>query len=246
MTDLQPASASAIETQARQIVWEPSFGRSLLACGLGGAAAFSIVQATYPMFAMTDLPELGISPSPELVKRFTEAQYAFWTSNYSLATAILGLCMGAAVGLVSTKARRVVSGIAGGLAGIAGGAVAGFYCGRLVAGTQIVSADQSLLQSTLVHFSVWAAVFALSVAVVAVIQIRLAAVLEMLIVSLLAALAVAVLYNMSASIFFSNSNLLLLFPETLTERAFWFALASLVLGVGLHLGLKRKMTNPTV
>lgn len=217
--------------------WSPNLFPSLVACIAGCVIGYAVVHSVHPFFKFADIPELGISAPPELIKRYNDAQIAFWANNYALDFGLLGLCIGSTIGFITTRLRRIPSWLAGLVGGFVGGAIAGYIIGIFVAKALIASANQSLIQSTGFHFAIWASIFASILLMVGWVQdgaIRSAAfVLNGVVVGL----AVAIVYNIASPLIFAHANLLKLIPNTSLERVVWILTCSIVLGLGLHLGL---------
>ena len=140
--------------------WAPALQSSLLSCVAGSLVGCAIVHAVDPFFKFAQLPELGLSPSPELLKKYHDATLAFWTSNYALDFGLLGLCIGSTIGLFSTRTRRAASSLAGSLGGSVGGIISGYILGIFTAYSIIRSEDQSLVHSATMHFAIWASMIA--------------------------------------------------------------------------------------
>lgn len=234
-SDLAPAAVSHSASK-----WAPSLGASLLACILGVGVATLLIHGIDPYFKFADLPELGISPSAELVLKHNAAQHAFYSQNLSLDLAVLGLCLGLAVGIITSTQRRIVAGLAGGVAGLVGGALAGYFVGIQVAQAVIISADQSLVQSTLLHFAAWAGILALLMLAVGSVHSGFRSSLDQLLIGLLLAFIVACAFNVLSSAVLTGSNLLMVIPQSLTERLVWLGITSTVLGLSLYFFLKPK------
>ncbi len=220
--------------------WSPTFAASLVACFTGCLIGGALIQAIDPFFKFAELPELGIAPKPELVKKFQDATVAFWTNNYATDFGLLGLSLGGAIGLLATRRRRILSGLAGGFGGLLSGAAAGFAIGIFVAKSVLLSSDQSLVQSTLFHFSLWASLTACVLLIVGYVQQGWRVAFECAVIGVVLGLAVSVVYNLLSSVIFANSNLLMLLPSSTVERGVWLLICSSVLGIGLHFGLRTK------
>lgn len=245
MSDQVSAAVAQTTSSTTSQIWSPKLIQSLIACVIGGFVGCALVHSIDPFFKFANIPELGISPPPELVKKFNAAKLAFWCNNLALNFGLLGFCLGAGVGF-STEVRRIPSVIAGAVGGMLAGAVAGYLSGMVVARTLIASGDQSLIQSTLLHFAQWSSMFATILLLVGFVQSGPIRALNCALVGLAIALVVAVFYNILSSLIFPQTNLLTLIPESRFERFIWILSCSIVFGMGLHHGLNRmRPSNPT-
>jgi hypothetical protein len=225
--------------------WSPGLLQILSGSVLGSVIGLAIVHCFDPMFKMTELPELGINPSPELVQRLKAATYAYWSFNCASAFAVIGLSIGVAIGVTSTAKRRVTSAAAGGTGGALGGLVSGYAVGLFVAQSALTSADQSLVQSAGAHFAVWAATLSLAIVAIGVVQDGPRRAASFLLAGIVTSIGISAAYNLAASIMFMNSNLLHVFPASLTERLVWTAICSVVGGLLLHFSLRGQLLKAT-
>ncbi len=216
--------------------WSPALPLSVLACVVGSLIGMVIVHGIEPLFAYADLPELGIAPKPELVQQHLAATYDFWSKNFAVDFAIIGLCLGAALGCVADRARRANSMVLGAILGAIGGAVASYIVGRFIAEAIIQSADQSLVQSTIFHFAVWSAMLAPALGVIGYLHRGIAAAPSFALGGVGLGVLVAVVHNLVFSVAFSKANLLMIMPASLTERIVWAVVCGSVVGLGLSLG----------
>lgn len=240
MSDIENKTTSASSAPKS---WSPKLFPSLVACITGSILGLILVQCFDPYFKFADIPDLGISPPPELIKKYNDAQIEFWSYNYSLNFGVLGLCIGVLIGLVATGVRRIPSMLAGGLGGLLGGSASGYLIGVFGAKSLIASANQSLVESAGMHFALWSAIFGLVLLFIGLVQDGPIRAAGYLLLGIIVGLAVAVVYNILSSIVFANANLLKLIPESKSERIVWILACSIILGLGLHLGLRDK--NPT-
>ena len=116
----------------------------LLACVVGGFLGGSIVYKVHPLFAYTDLPEIGLDASAELVQEHRDAAFQFRSWNYSADFAIIGSILGLSFGAFAGGSRRLPATIVGGLVGGLLGAGLGFLGGLYVAKTILLNAEQTL------------------------------------------------------------------------------------------------------
>lgn len=226
------------ESPAR--AWSPGLGASIAACVVGGLVGAGVIHAIAPVFPYADLPELGIAPPPELVAKHRDATLAFWSQNFAIDFAILGLCLGAAVGCVADRNRRVAAIVLGAVCGSIGGAIASFVLGRFIALAIIQSADQSLVQSTIFHFIAWSAMLAPALAAIGFLHRGIIAAPSFALGGIGLGVLAAVTYNLAFSVAFSQANLLMLVPVSLTERIVWGAVCAAAVGLGLSLGSRTR------
>ncbi len=215
--------------------WSPALSLSVLVCVVGSLLGMAIVHGIEPLFAYADLPELGIAPKPELVQQHLAATYAFWSKNFAVDFAIIGLCLGAALGCVADRPRRATSIVWGAISGAIGGAVASYIVGRFIAEAIIQSADQSLVQSAIFHFAVWSAMLAPALGVIGYLHRGIAASPSFALGGVGLCVLVAVVHNLVFSVVFSQANLLMILPASLTERIDWAVVCASVVGLGLSL-----------
>lgn len=222
------------------MAWKPSLSKSVCAALIGGAIALASIHWLYPVFPRAPLGELSISPTEEDLRIHLQAAIDFRSRNCAVVFGLLGLCLGLSFGWMTTLRRRVASALSGGLAGVVAGIVAGYIAGYFLALALSASENQSLVQSTLFHFSVWAPVLVAVWVGIAAVQGPISQALPHALTGLLAALVAVTLYGLVGTILFPKANLLYLVPGSLAERCAWMISCTLVAGVGLHLGLKPK------
>jgi hypothetical protein len=192
-----------------------------------------------PIFPMASLAEPSLSPTPEEVQIHLQAAIDYRTRNYAAEFALLAACLGGALGFLTTPRRRGPSALGGALAGAPVGGLAGYISGYQLALTLAASGNQSLVQSTIFHFAVWAPILVAVLVGIALIQGPFRQAYAYLLAGLVAALIAATTYGLVGSIFFPRSNLLLLVPESLMERIVWIVSYAVSAGFGLHFGLKK-------
>ncbi|MEZ6133886.1 MAG: hypothetical protein R3C53_03140 [Pirellulaceae bacterium] len=239
------AANSPVSSTPTTGYWSPGLQAATLACIGGGLVAFFVIRSLHPYFAFADLPELGIAPSEEMVAKHIAATQAFWAHNYALDFGVLGLALGAVIGAVATATRRIPSCIAGAASGLVGGAAAGYGAGLMVARTIRLSADQSLVNSTLLHFAVWGTVCGLIVFSISCIQAGVMRALNNLVIAILLGLGIAALYNLGTSLIANSYDLTFIFPTTLVHGLVWAITCSAMLGLGLHFGLRPAPASKT-
>lgn len=219
----------------------PALIGSLIAATIG----LSILAFTFPFFAMASLPDLGLSPSAELLQRYMAAQLDYRLQNYTVAFAIWGAVLGVCIGLATLSNKRTLAAILSGVAGSVGGAVAAYFTSGAVGRAIETSANQSLLQSGSLHFAVWGAIGAGIGLAIGLVHKGSVASISGGLVGMLAGLFVAAIWNVLGSIAFSNSNLILLLPEPMVERIVWGCAGSVVLALGISMGLKPAAEKPS-
>jgi hypothetical protein len=239
------ASATEPNSDPNVKAWSPKLIAFSIASIVGLALGAIIVGAINPFFPFENLPELGISPSPELVKKHIAATYAFHSMNLGLNLGLMGLCFGIAFGSITAQRNRPLATVAGGLGGLVAGVLAGYLVGLYVAKAFIASADQSLVESTLIHFSSWLGILACVVLIVGYSQAGMTKAAAYLVAGIVAAMLLAVAYNLVTSILFPKANLLSVIPSTVNERIVWILVCSLTVTCGLYFGLKDKPATAT-
>ncbi len=204
-----------------------------------------IVHAIDPVFPYADLPELGLAPSPELIAQHNAAQVAFRSCNYGLGLAIIGACLGLTYGGIVSPARRLLQGVLGAIGGTVGGAVSGYFLGILVAKLIIASENESLLQSTGLHFATWAIIATIIVALVALVHRRVGGLISALTAGIATGMMAAMCYVVASSFLFADANLVKLIPEALYGRIVWVVICAGSFGIAarsVQQG-KLKLTN---
>jgi hypothetical protein len=247
MNDIQDTHLQSLRDDLESTIasrWSPTVSLSVLACVIGSAFVLSFSILCTPVFRYPNLPELGISPKPELVEKHHAAQYEFQTHNNALNFALIGCCYAIPFGFLTSIRNRVVVALITGLAtGIVGG-IAGYLAGWFIAGETIASNDQSLVVSALLHAAVWVPI-ALGLSVTAnYMNGNRKNTIGAVVVGVLSGLAVAFAYNVLFSALFSGVNLLSLIPVGTFERVVWCLGCSIVLGLGIAMGLQLETKVP--
>lgn len=217
--------------------WEPKFGGLFASCALLAVWMLVVVFAVYPFFPMPSLPEQGISPKPEIVKLYRDAGTAFYTRNYAVLFAGTGLILGALLALLTTQ-KRMASTVLASIVGTAFGALSGYTMGYYVYLAIAASTDQSLVQSSLFHFLLWAIPVSGVVLAVSGLHNSPGNLGKQTIATLVIVLIAAVGYGMISTLFFPNANQLLLVPDSTSERVVWAISYPMMIGIGLLFGLK--------
>lgn len=211
-------------------------GMALVGGVLGGVIGFLVLNATHPFFPFEELPELGMTPSAELVKQYHQAEYTFRSSNGAVDCGILGGCLGLLMGIFAVQ-RRALGAIVTGVVGLAFGAIAGFVIGRLVGNALINSVPQTLAQSAFYHGTVWGSIGVGVGACVALLN-RSSAFLNTSIFGLVGGVLGAIVFNIVAPIVAPAANLSILTPETAAERGVWIGSAAVCIGLFVGLALR--------
>ncbi len=239
---------NSLETEARDAQaahWILRPTPSVAFCLAAGILTLVGLLATFPVFPLPDLPELGLSPSAEVLKLHSDAQLAFRSRNYAVVFGMLGLLMGVACGMATSQGKRLPSALAGGLAGSLAGAIAGYFAGTAVAGILSSGENQSLVQSGIWHFVVWAALAACIAFVIGFIHGGFKLAVTGGLIGLLSGIFVSLAWNLVGSIAFSKSNLIYLMPEKTVERIVWICASAAVLGAALSIGFKPAPPKPS-
>ena len=239
-----PLEAEQIDSQQKN-GWMPGIVGSLSACILGGLLSFIVLEMLAPIFPFADLPELGPTPSAKLIQEYHKAEFAFRSNNGAADCATIGLCIGALMGLVTVRTKRVLSMIAGGIGGLIGGAIAGYLIGDLVAHGLIFKAEQTVLRSTLFHLAVWASIAVGFAFAICLVHPNVKQSLAALIAGLVSGAMASISYNALGSILYPMSDLSFIVPNSLNERVLWFATGAIALGVGFGMGTRSKKRSGT-
>lgn len=242
-----PQPTVGIRTEQLHHGWSPGLFNALAACLLGGICGYFVLNSFVPIFPFAELPEMGAFPSEELITQYKQAQYAFRSNNGAIDGAILGLCFGAFLGLLTVRTRRILSVVAGGIGGLIGGAVAGYCVGNFAAHGLINKTDQTILQSTLFHFLIWASIaVALSLGISMAQSSPTKQTIAGLTAALVAGAIASISYNAIASTLFPLANLTFISPATAMERMLWIATGSIALAIGFGMGLRVSKSAPVV
>jgi len=209
---------------------------TLLGGLLAGLLGFFIVNAAHPIFPFEDLPELGMSPAPELVSRYHAAEYAFRSNNAAVDCGVLGGCLGLLLGLVAVK-RRVTGALLTGLVGLVAGSIVGYAIGPFVAHGLITSSPQTLTQSALIHCTIWGVIGAGVGGAVGILH-RPSRFTSLLVSGLAGGVVGAILFNVAAPLVSPTSNLSIVTPTTMVERILWIVPATLAISLFVGLGLR--------
>ena len=130
----------------------------------------------------------------------------------------------------------------GGLFGAIGGGIACYVLGRFIAQAVLQSADQSLVQSTIYHFIAWSSILAPALGVIGFLHRGLSSAPSFALGGVGLGLLASVTYNLVFSVAFSQANLLMLLPVSLTERIVWAVACAAAVGVGLSQGSRQRVS----
>ncbi len=219
--------------------WTPAIVGSLSACIVGGLISYFVLKSFIPIFPFPELPEMGLGPPPELVKKYHDAEYAFRSNNGASDCAIIGLCIGAMMGLFTVRTRRILSTVAGGIGGLLGGAIAGYFIGQLLAHGLIVKTEMTLLHSTLFHLAIWVSISIGIAIAICLVHPNAKQFLAALIAAVISGALASISFNALGSTFFPFSNLALITPNSVNELILWIGTSSIALGVGFGLGMRK-------
>ena len=233
-------SVDQSEQLSLPLSWNPGFLLILLACILGGFFGGAIVHQVHPLFAYTDLPEIDLGASAKLVQQHRDAAFEYRSWNYGADLAIIGLAFGMTFGAFTGGSRRLLSIIAGGLAGSLMGAGVGYLGGLYVAKTILLNAEQTLQASMGLQAIVWGLILSSIVCAVAAANIGTLSAGKYCYAGLVAGFSVAVTQFVVSSCKFPASNPLFLVPEQSTERIYWLAAFPIVSGLVLAFVLRRR------
>jgi amino acid transporter len=212
----------------------------LFACIIGGFIGGAVVFKIHPLFAYTDLPEMGLDASAEIVQQHRDAEFEFRSRNYCADLGIIGLILGLSFGAFAGGAHRLRAVFAGGLAGTLLGAGQGFLGGLYVARTTLQNAQQTLHESLGLQAIVWGLVLAGIVWAVAASNVGALSAIQYSFVGLMAGFTVAVTQFVVSSFKFPASNPLFLVPERSSEQIYWLIAFPIVSGLILAFGLRRR------
>jgi hypothetical protein len=236
---LSPPSVET-NTLPNFLVWQAGFFLTFIVCVCGGAAGGAIVHQLHPLFAIEDLPQIGLGASAELVQQHRDATFGYRSKNYGAEMAIIGLGLGVALGATSRNPKRFLAIFVGGLAGVLMGAVLGFFAGRFVAHTIFQNQQQTLQDSIGLQASVWGLLLASIVWFVATVHVGPTRAVGYGLVGLFAGVIVAITQFLVSSLMFPASNPLFIVPEESSERLYWMVAFPIVSGLILAFGLCRR------
>lgn len=232
-----------------------SWVRLLLAGLLGSLVGIVSVHSTYPAFAFpTDLGDYPLSPSPEFLAKYGQAQRAFHSQNYALTFALIAVCLGLPVGAVGGRALDFKAGVACGIGGAIAGALAGFGIGTLIAQLLDKGGEafpvlgfsiEPIVQSTLLQAVAW---IMISVGIMVgyflfsprLLGLRFGRAIQ---IGIIAGSMTAIVHTLVASLAFANANSFLILPRTFLERVVWVTCGGLMLSQTLYMLLVKKSNS---
>ena len=225
--------------------WQPPPLSLLGFALLSSLGIFALTSWMYPFVDLPPLPEMGISPRPEVLSLHEAENYKFYTRNSSILFASIGAILGLALGLVAGQRRRWAAVLSGSVGGAALGAIGGFAAGVLLNRTLWLSENESLVRSFGIHFAAWAPANVGAVGGVALQHNRFAKAISQGLRGLLSSLLVVAGYSLFASILFPDANLTYLYPYNRSVQISWSFLCPLLAGVGLMTTLRRAHPTPS-
>ena len=223
--------------------WAPSLPQFLLGFVLPATIVALVLSTVGPIYPIEDLPDMGIDPSPELVRKHIDAAYAFETQNKGLNFALIGGLVGLFTGLFTSNRLKLPSAVAATLTGAVAGGGLGFLVGTFLAKTYIVSNDQSLLISFGYHAMIWGSIFAFVLGTVGAFQNGTLGAVVGFIVGVVAGCFASVAYNLVGAIAFSDQDLANVFPRFPIQSVTMVIVCSLCGAVFAHLALNTKKTS---
>ncbi len=244
MSDTPPASAaspSVSPSPAASAAWSPSIFSSVMACVLGGVLGLGIALAIDPVFAYPDLPPVPQEPSAKdkaLIEQHQQARGEFYSRNYAVSFAILGACLGAAIGLFTTRSGRIPSAIVGALLAGAGGSLVSLIVGKGIGIALEQSKGFSLVEAGGLHLATWGAMVAALALGIGWIQGGAGEGVKCGVAGAIASALAVVVYLISASVVFLDDNLGRLIPQGIPHQVLWIVTCTVVLGLILAVALR--------
>lgn len=226
--------------------WQPGLGASVAACLLSGAVAFGVLLKLHPLYTLPELPELGMYPSPELIKQYHEAYSDFGAKNGSVDCAILGGCLGLFFGLLTATSKRLVGAIAGSVSGVLAGAAIGYLIGKQLANDFNLGASQSITQTTMYHFAVWGGICLVVFSGISLIYKR-KELGNAIAAALIGGLFASAVYNVISGIVFPTLRITVpsITPPEMSNRILWIVCCSLTIGLCLGGGTLYSKLRPS-
>ncbi len=219
--------------------WQPALVPTLIACLSTAMLTAFVIHTIDPVFKFPNLPELGLSPSVELVEQHHQAQIDFRQRNYATYFGIGGLVIGAGLGLVTARKRRLLSTVLAAVATGAAGALAAYLTGLQVAKYENLHSDPTLSETVVLHVSVWVPLCAVACFCVALLHDGIQSAIFHGVIGATAGLLIALVINIAIPFLFTFSNLILLVPTATPQRFIQFALAGSLLALVLTVGASR-------
>ncbi len=225
--------------------WQPGLLSSIVACLVGGAVTFAVLLKLHPLFTLPELPELGMYPSPELIKQYQEAYSEFGSKNGAVDCAVLGGCMGLAFGLLTANGKRVVGSIAGAVSGVLAGSAIGFFVGMQLASDFNGGTNQSITLATMYHFAIWGGICLVVFSAISLMYKR-KNLSNAIAAALIGGLFASAVYNVISGIMFPTMRSFVpsITPTEMNNRILWIACCSLTVGLCLGCGTAYAKLRP--
>jgi hypothetical protein len=226
-------------------VWHPTLWACVLATAIGLLLSATVIFAFYPFFQLESLPELGISPQPEAVAKYKDAQNAFWKRNHAAAFGLVGMCMGLSWAITTANRHKLSTALSTGMIAAICGSIAGYLTGPFYARGVIESSTQSLTESLIFHAIGWTSIAVPIFASVAFLQESRTRALNCTIAGLLGGASMALIYILLASTICTSENVASLIPTSSTAKAIWITSGLMSIGLGGYLTIQppRAMTS---
>lgn len=216
----------------------PSLRSCLLACILSSSLGALFLIAATPVFQLTYTKELGISPSAEEIRKYKDAVYLYWVSNYCLDFAVLGTILGFCVGLLTSASGRLKSAVVGSIAGASFGAITAFLASGYLVESILSNADQSLVFAVALNGSVWGGLFGAIAFAVSMTRTSFLSSINGLLAGVLSGFIGAIAYLVVFSFAFPKADLTHLVPTASLEKVIWLLIFTPILAVGLYFAAK--------
>lgn len=220
-----------------QNTWEPSCKVLVFFSLLGGLIGFAVFHAIHPVFAFAT-SELPSVPTEEQLQQYIVSLKEFLSRNNAVDMAVIGACMGGAIGIGTVRSRRFSSGLFGGIAGLLCGAWSGYVTGFPSGDAVSSTADKSLIQAGVLHFAVWCAIAVGIATTISFVQGGMISAFKGVLAGLITSLLVVVTHTIAASVLFPTADLAHVVPRPLAERAVWMLACSAMFGIALSFGLR--------
>lgn len=201
-----------------------------------------------------DFANMPLQPSPEYMARYQAALSRMTSGNFALRFAIIGGCVGAAIGLAAAIKNRGLAVLGGMLGGGLAGAASGFILGRASAYLTNVTQGESInlvgipidpmLQTTAMQCFSWALV-GIGIGLGWALADRggkpaATSMLQAIQGGLLGGILAGIIFSVAAAIFFTVSNAFTFVPEKLSERVVWATIGGVSVGVGLLMAASKR------
>ncbi len=238
MSDTSPLSpASPSSTSA----WSPSIFSAVAACVLGGVLGLGIASSIDPAFPYPDLRPVPQEPSAKdkpLIELHQKARGEFYSHNYAVSFAILGACLGGAVGLFTTRTRRLPSAFVGALLAAVAGAGVSMTVGTTIGVALEQSKGFSLVEAGGLHLSTWGAMIAALALGIGWIRGGAAEGLKCGLSGAIASVLAVMVYLIAASALFLDDNMGRLIPLEIPHKTLWILTCTALVGLLLAVALR--------